>query len=214
MNEAKATYQDGAAEMKIQAIALLEQLKDRLFCGGIADVSPIYTLTLAIRALQGLSVPILGQAQETQVDPEPDPASEHILSRPRRNAVEVGMPALLYLEQFGVYVYDAFHHAPYLVGSALTSKNYRDVDVRLILPDEEYDALFDTAQTKLPERCNSRWTALCLAWSAFGEKLTGLPIDFQIQRSSWAASRYEKERSEFLGCYVGRVMKAHKEEAA
>ena len=37
----------------------------------------------------------------------------------------------------------AFHAPPYLVGTALTGKAYRDVDVRLILEDEPYDALAD-----------------------------------------------------------------------
>ena len=50
----------------------------------------------------------------------------------------VGMPAALLLDEFGSQVWSAFGSPPYLVGSALAGKKWRDVDVRLILSDEEY----------------------------------------------------------------------------
>lgn len=97
----------------------------------------------------------------------------------------VGMPASLLLQQFGEHVYQAFGHMSYHVGSSLTEKRgWRDVDVRLILPDAEY------ARLKLGDpvnpHSNARWRTLVLVWATFGRVLTGLPIDFQIQQQSHA----------------------------
>ena len=69
----------------------------------------------------------------------------------------VGMPAHLYLEQFGSLVWEAFGHPPYLVGSAIMGKQWRDVDVRLILPDDEWDALFGSAPDGIsPDTTNGK----------------------------------------------------------
>lgn len=91
----------------------------------------------------------------------------------------VGMPAWLYLNQFGRLVYDVFGSYPYLVGSAADTKQWRDVDVRLILEDDEYIKLF--GKPSRPAEINPKWVSLCLAYASLGTKITGLPIDFQIQ---------------------------------
>ena len=91
----------------------------------------------------------------------------------------VGMPQALLLEWFGKLVYDAFGDWPYLVGTAATGKAWRDVDVRLLLPLEEYRRC--CGEPKTPSDLNLRWTSLCLAYSVLGQHITGLPIDFQIQ---------------------------------
>jgi hypothetical protein len=52
------------------------------------------------------------------------------------------MPAGIWLNKFGTIVTDAFGHVPYQVGSSLFTKEWRDVDVRLILPDDEFDRRF------------------------------------------------------------------------
>ena len=97
----------------------------------------------------------------------------------------VGMPQFLLLCEFGEHVHRAFGHVCYHVGSSLTSKvGWRDVDVRLLLPDEEYEAM-GLGDPKYPHQ-NKRWVSLVLAWSAFGHSITGLPIDFQIQQTTKA----------------------------
>jgi hypothetical protein len=106
----------------------------------------------------------------------------------------VGMPQFLLLQQFGEYVYRAFGHVPYHVGSSLLLKSdWRDVDVRLILSDAEYAAqgLGDPGNT----HSNKRWVAITLAWSTFGRTFTGLPVDFQIQQQSYANKQYDGPRS-------------------
>lgn len=100
----------------------------------------------------------------------------------------VGMPADLYLEEFGYQIWTAFGETPYHVGSSLMNKQWRDVDVRLILSDEQYEQM----GLGSPERPhdNGKWVSLVLAYSALGKSLTGLPIDFQIQQQSYANEKY------------------------
>ncbi|MFC7906434.1 hypothetical protein [Streptomyces nigra] len=110
----------------------------------------------------------------------------------RTGAIGVGMPAVLHLNAFGREIEAAFGHLPYLVGSAAVGKQWRDVDVRLMLPDDEFDALFP-GHVK-PGRCDGKWSLLCAAISELGRIRTGLPIDFQIQRTSDANERYDGVR--------------------
>lgn len=100
----------------------------------------------------------------------------------------VGMPALLHLDAFAREVEQAFGHTAYLVGSAARGKAWRDVDVRLMLPDDEFDALFP--EYRSPGRTHARWSMMCAAISELGRSRTGLPIDFQIQRTSDANEQY------------------------
>lgn len=97
----------------------------------------------------------------------------------------VGMPAALYLQDFGALLYDAFGEMPYHVGSSLLDKaGWRDVDIRVLLPDARYAA----EGYGDPERAhaNPKWVAMTLAFSELGRKMTGLPIDFQLQQSTHA----------------------------
>ena len=64
-----------------------------------------------------------------------------------KEAAGVGMPAQLYLHEYGSKLWDAFGSPAYLVGSVLTSKSWRDVDVRFIMSDEEYAKMFPEIKT-------------------------------------------------------------------
>lgn len=78
---------------------------------------------------------------------------------------------------------EAFGHKPYLVGSCEQGdRGYRDVDVRLILPDDKFDSLFEDKQ--------SIWHMFCWAVSDSLAARTGLPIDFQVQRMTEANEKY------------------------
>ena len=76
----------------------------------------------------------------------------------------------------------AFGEHPYLVGAASQRPDFRDVDVRLILADEEFDALF--AERK------GLWALMSRLGSSFLRAKTGLPVDFQIQRQSEANEKF------------------------
>lgn len=116
-----------------------------------------------------------------------------------RVMVGVGMPAALHLDAFAREVMDAFGERPYLVGTAAVGKEWRDVDVRLMLPDEQFDHLFP-GHTK-PDRGNAMWSLLCAALAELASQRAGLPVDFQIQRMSDANNRYKGPRIP-LGMYV------------
>jgi hypothetical protein len=105
----------------------------------------------------------------------------------------VGMPATLMLHEFGSQVWNAFGTPPYLVGSALFTKQWRDIDVRLLLADEEYEKLGLGNPNHTHE--NGKWVSLVMAYSALGKAMTGLPIDFQIQQQTWANKTYPEQRS-------------------
>jgi hypothetical protein len=105
------------------------------------------------------------------------------------------MPAGIWLNKFGVIVEDYFGHTAYHVGSSLTSKDWRDVDVRLILPDDEF---VDRFGEHASAETNPKLAAITLAFSALGSQMTGLPIDFQIQSQSRANEKYPDMRSALI----------------
>ncbi len=90
---------------------------------------------------------------------------------------------------------------PYLVGTAGDFKapsGYRDVDVRLILDDAEFDALCHERR--------ERWELLSVALGEYLQRRTGLPIDFQIQRMTEANARFGDKPRNPLGmvrCFAG-----------
>jgi hypothetical protein len=98
------------------------------------------------------------------------------------------------LKLFGMEVRQGFGHTAYQVGSSLTQKSgWRDVDVRLLLPDDEYAVYFGDPST--PEHESLRLMSWNLAWTMLGRKLTGLPIDFQIQQITLANDEFDGVRS-------------------
>lgn len=104
--------------------------------------------------------------------------------------MSTGMPQGIWLNKFGVIVEQVFGHAPYQVGSSLKTKDWRDVDVRLILPDDEYDAMFGKQRLNYVD---PKLAGLTLAFSALAKEMTGLPVDFQFQRQTHANKVYGGE---------------------
>lgn len=114
----------------------------------------------------------------------------------------IGMPDTIKLQHFGRVIHEFFGHYPYQVGSSLKctlgqADRWRDVDVRLILPDEEFDALF--GELTRPRCLNLKWNAACLAFAALGRDMTGLPIDFQVDRQTEANQDYGDEPRSAIG---------------
>jgi hypothetical protein len=102
--------------------------------------------------------------------------------------IGAGSPATIRLEQFGQYIADAFGHTPYHVGSSTRGKQWRDVDVRLILPGDHFDALFPGYERA--HELDAFWSLLCNAISELGKQMTHLPVDFQIQRQTQANEQF------------------------
>jgi hypothetical protein len=107
--------------------------------------------------------------------------------------VGVGMPAAILLDAFGEWLHQAFGATAYLVGSALRGKSWRDVDVRLLMQDDAFHALFPGYSTA--NQGDSKWSLVCAAISVLAKQQTGLPIDFQIQSVTEANSRYPGPRN-------------------
>lgn len=110
--------------------------------------------------------------------------------------MSTGMPQGIWLNKFGVIVEDYFGYEPYHVGSSLTSKEWRDVDVRLILPDDEFDARFGKRRLNY---IDPKFAAITLAFASLAKEMTGLPVDFQIQRQSHANKFYGDQPRSALG---------------
>jgi hypothetical protein len=121
--------------------------------------------------------------------------------------------ALHRLDRACVPIWDAFG-ATYLVGTAQTGGDYRDVDVRTILADEEFDRLFACPTDKdgafefhegSPlSKGSALWSLICVSVGQMLEAATGLPIDYQIQRMTEANEKYDGPRNP-----VGRGMRTY-----
>lgn len=96
----------------------------------------------------------------------------------------------LYLLDHGVAPLRRLCPDIYLVGTVLTSADWRDVDVRMIMDDDEFDATF--ANPLL-------WEAFCITATSWLTSLTLLPIDFQVQRMSEANAKHNGPRNHLSG---------------
>ena len=80
----------------------------------------------------------------------------------------------------------------YLVGSTQNgAQNPRDVDVRTILADEDFDAFFGGSPLF--------WSVFCLGVTAWLREQTGLPIDYQVQRMTEANEQHKGRRNHLSG---------------
>jgi hypothetical protein len=81
------------------------------------------------------------------------------------------------LEEWCRLVRVVFSQVPVLVGSAITAADHRDVDIRVVLPDAKFDRDWKRREkVRYMNRAISIW----------GQRETGLAIDFQIQRATEA----------------------------
>lgn len=93
----------------------------------------------------------------------------------------IGSPACLLLDQALMVVHAAFPNALgiYQVGSSLTTPDWRDIDVRLMLADDEFERWFGDPYQ---QGCGDAfWSLFCAAVSRHLSAISGLPIDFQVQ---------------------------------
>ena len=115
----------------------------------------------------------------------------------RQKASYVGAPAIFALEQavgqvWKAFCEDATHGGCYLVGSAIERADWRDVDVRCILDDKAFAALFPQAGQSWEQ--DTRWLLLTVSISAWLSKQSGLPVDFQFQPATHANAKHAGQR--------------------
>ena len=83
----------------------------------------------------------------------------------------------------------------FLVGSVLERPDWRDVDVRFIMADAEFSALFPKVEIDCPTwEHDPKWLLLNTAISDWLTRHTGLPVDFQIQPQTFANKWHDKPR--------------------
>lgn len=84
----------------------------------------------------------------------------------------------------------------YLVGSVLERPDYRDVDVRCILSDEDFDRMFPGVHQRSETRTawHPRFSLLCFSISLWLRDMTGLPVEFQFQRMTQANEKYGRDK--------------------
>jgi len=112
----------------------------------------------------------------------------------KNKASHIGAPAVFALEQCCQQLQDAFgEYGCYVVGSAMERANWRDVDVRYILSDEEFARQFPNAGQYWEH--DPKWLLLTVAISQWMAKITGLPIDFQFQPQTHANERHKGIRN-------------------
>lgn len=109
----------------------------------------------------------------------------------------------LLLDQFGQLVFAAWGEPGYLVGSSLSKPDWRDVDIRVMLLNEEYARHFGDVWQTGRRHQNPCWRAEMLAWSTLGERITGLPIDFQVERLTEANALWPTEARNPIGISLG-----------
>ena len=120
------------------------------------------------------------------------------LPEKRKKSVYIGAPACFALEAAARQVAEAFnayggYGGLYVVGSALERPDWRDVDVRLVLDDDEFAKLFPQAGQHW--EFDPRWLLMTVSISEHLSRVTGLPIDFQFQPRSHANDRHKGVRN-------------------
>jgi hypothetical protein len=114
----------------------------------------------------------------------------------RKKHCYVGAPKVFALEQACRDINEAFgDFCCYLVGSSLERPDWRDIDVRFIMPDEKFNELFPAVTADGHWESDPRWLLLTISISERLSKVTGLPIDFQFQPQTHANERHKGIRS-------------------
>lgn len=119
---------------------------------------------------------------------EPRPTME-----PRRKGVYVGAPACFNLELECQILNRAFDGQCYLVGSALERSDWRDVDVRMMMDDDAFAALFPHAGEQWEFDARRLLMTTCISKRL--SDATGLHVDFQFQPQTHANARHKGPRN-------------------
>jgi hypothetical protein len=106
----------------------------------------------------------------------------------------IPLSSFILLDHACQLVAEVFDEYPYHVGSSTQRSDWRDVDVRLVLDADQYDRWFSNREF---------WSLFCLAMSEYLSRVTGLPVDFQVQTIQHANELYGDQFRNPLG--TGRL---------
>lgn len=108
----------------------------------------------------------------------------HPLPPKRRRSTHMPVQDQRLLDDWGRNLRQMFNgEVPYHVGSSLYRPDYRDVDVRVILDDDTHSDLSSIVSIPRLNVCLSLW----------GERVTGLLIDCQVQQRTAANEQYSQK---------------------
>jgi hypothetical protein len=145
------------------------------------------------RAFRSLAKELLDKLAQVANPHESHDASE---GEKRIKHNYVGAPAAFRLELACHHLKEAFCRKGggiYQVGSTLQRPDWRDVDVRLMLPDDEFKELFPDAETHWEH--DPRWLVINVAIALWLKDASGLNVDFQFQPQSHANARHNGRRN-------------------
>lgn len=118
----------------------------------------------------------------------------------------IGPHQHLLLDQFGQLVYAAWGAVGYRVGSSVRDgETWRDIDIRVMLDTQDWERRFQRSSDSGDEVIHESrhrhpgWRAEMLAWATLGERITGLPIDFQVEQADWANEAFPTEPRNPIG---------------
>src|SRR6185295_7651429 len=104
------------------------------------------------------------------------PASARVGEGEMKRANWIGAPQYFQLNHACMLLAQAFGHGIYLVGSSMERRDFRDVDVRCMLEDQDFDRLFPP-----DEMGGARWSIMNVVISQWLAAQSDLPVDFQFQ---------------------------------
>ncbi len=118
------------------------------------------------------------------------------LPEKRTKFIHIGAPACFALELAMQHVNSAFGgYGSYVVGSCLERPDWRDVDIRMIMDDEDFDKEFPNTRVDGIWEFDAKWLLLTVSISQWLKDQTGLPIDFQFQPQTHANQRHKGQRN-------------------
>lgn len=136
--------------------------------------------------------------------PASDDPSQPITEK-RRKVSYVGAPVIFILDQACRQLNEAYAYCDiaqvYQVGSSLQRADWRDVDLRMMMSDADFEREFPDAHGNGAWEMDAKWTLLTAAISVHLSKLTGLPIDFQFQPMTFA-NEHHRGRRQPMGLHL------------
>ena len=119
------------------------------------------------------------------------------MSEDNKRGTYVCVHAMHKLELACRIIGDCFGRGTYQVGSSLHTASYRDVDIRHIMSDEEFDAHFPGATKGIHYQAKLKFMNMVI--SDWLKSQTCLPIDFQFQRQSDANREFPTQQRNAIG---------------
>lgn len=121
--------------------------------------------------------------------------------RSSKSGSYVGAPAIFNLSNACRLITQAFPGSQcWLVGSAMTRPDWRDVDVRCIMTQEEMKAHLGCTDYGSTDHV-PKLTLMAVSISAWLQQQTGLPVDFQFQ-STFRSKFEDKKPRMILGMWL------------